>query len=471
MIRALRAEWTKIRSVRSTAFALFALVAVTLLLTVVTAKGSVTDYGGPLTRDEFSFAHAPVTGDTTLTVHVAALTSKSPWAKAGLMIKDGTTVGSPSASLMLTPEHGVRMQANAKTELTANTPKNQPRWLRLTRTGRSVTGYESADGQSWHKVGTLPVRGLPTRTEAGLFVTSPGVAVDKQVSPGQVTAHIELTTGRAVFDHISPAPATAWTHTDLTRTSAPGQDPVDSRRPAGTLQQTASVVTLTGSGDLGYIGIGGVGSDLDKSDQVKQTLSAVQLSLITVVALGVLFMTSEYKTRTIRTTFTASPKRGRVLVAKAAILGATVFAVALPTTIAAYLIARPIMTKNGYKPPIFPTTSLTDPTTLRAVVGGAAFLAVLAVFCLGVGALFRRTVPAIVTIFALLVVVPIVSQITSVTVNTWVERATPIAGRALTQTVTLTETSTSPWAGFAVLCAYAAAALGAAHWRLTRRDA
>ncbi|GAA1356780.1 ABC transporter permease subunit [Streptomyces beijiangensis] len=471
MIRALRAEWTKLRSVRSTAFALFALVAVTLLLTVVTAKGSVTSYDGPLTRDQFTFAHTPVTGNTTLTTRVASLTSKSGWAKAGLMIKDGTTGGSPSASLMLTPGHGVRMQVNAKTELTADTPSGQPRWLRLTRTGQSVTGYESADGLSWHKVGTLAVPGLPARTEAGLFVTSPAISVAKQVSPGSVTAHLQLTTGRAVFDHTTPAPATAWTRTDTTSPPAAHPLPNDEKRPAGTLQQTASTVTLTGNGDLGYIGIGGVGDDLDEADQVKETQSAIQLSLITVVALGVLFMTSEYKTRTIRTTFTASPKRGRVLAAKAAILGATVFAVALPTTIAAFLIARPIMTKNGYKPPIFPTTSLTDPTTLRAVVGGAAFLAVLAVFCLGVGAMFRRTVPAIVTIFALLIVVPIISQITSVSVNTWVERATPIAGRALTQTKTLTETSIGPWAGFAVLCLYAAAALGAAHWRLTRRDA
>ncbi|MEV0097079.1 hypothetical protein [Streptomyces sp. NPDC050738] len=468
MIRALRAEWTKFRSVRSTAFALVALVAATLLLTVATAKGSVTSYEGPLNRDEFSFAHAPLTGDTTLTVHLASLTSKSSWAKAGLMLKDGTTNGSSSASVMLTPGHGVRMQANGAKELTAKVPSGQGRWLRLTRTGQKVTGYESADGQSWHTIGTLAVPGLPARTEAGLFVTSSTISTAEQVSPGAVTAHSTLTVGRAVFDHF--APAATLTHTDIVapRVSGPaGND----RTPPGTLQQTASAITLTGSGDLGHFGIGNVGADLSKADTVHQSLDGLQLSLITVLALGVLSMTSEYKTRTIRTTFTASAQRGRVLAAKSTILAGTVFAVAAPTTIAAFLIAQPIMRKNGYSPPIFPIASLTDPTTLRAVLGGAAFLAVLTLFCLGVGALFRRTVPAVITVFVVLVVIPMVAHSTSVPVSTWVERATPIAGLALTQTRTLTETSIGPWAGFAVLCAYAAAALGAAHWRLARRDA
>jgi ABC-type transport system involved in multi-copper enzyme maturation permease subunit len=206
-------------------------------------------------------------------------------------------------------------------------------------------------------------------------------------------------------------------------------------------------------------------------DTVKESLAGVQIGLIAVVALSVLFMTSEFKTRTIRTTFTACPRRGRVLAAKAIVLAGTVFAAGLAASIAAFFLAQPFQRENGFAPPAYPHPALTDPTVLRAVVGTALFLAVLAVFSLGVATILRGTAGAIVLIFALLIVVPIVASVTSVAATTWVNRATPIAGLAIQQTTTLTETAIGPWAGFSVLCGYAAVALGGAAWLLRRRDA
>ena len=49
-----------------------------------------------------------------------------------------------------------------------------PRWLKLTRTGNTVTGYESADGADWQQVGTVTValprgrRGRPVRRLAAV---------------------------------------------------------------------------------------------------------------------------------------------------------------------------------------------------------------------------------------------------------------------------------------------------------------
>jgi hypothetical protein len=37
---------------------------------------------------------------------------------------------------------------------TAGSFSTAPRWLKLTRSGATVTAYESADGQSWTKVGS-----------------------------------------------------------------------------------------------------------------------------------------------------------------------------------------------------------------------------------------------------------------------------------------------------------------------------
>ncbi|MBO1333570.1 hypothetical protein J3486_20260 [Streptomyces sp. VRA16 Mangrove soil] len=475
-MRAVRAEWTKLRSVRSTAFALVAMAALLLLMTIASVSGSVTGYNGPKWYDSLTFAHrATTSGDGTYTARVARQKDSAPWAKAGLLLKDGTASGSSYAALMVTPGHGLSMMTDNHRELTAAGDRGAPVWLRLTRAGERVTGAWSADGRTWHTVGTLPAPRLPATAEAGVFVTSPQIAKEKRTGPTQVTAHPVRTVGRAVFDHVSLSTAHGgWTKTDVVQPPPSNDWPgADAKAVPGTFQRTAATgaLTLTGSGDLGRLGMGGVGEG-PGVDLVKQSLDdGVQLATLAVIALGVLFITAEYKSGTLRTTFTASPRRGRVLAAKAAVLGATVFVVALPVTFGAFLLARPYQRGNGFRPPLFDDPSLADPATVRAVIGSAAFLALIAVLSLGVGALLRRTVPAIVLMFVAVVVVPIVADTTSITLGDFVGSSTPVAGMAIQQTKRLLENATTPWAGFGVLCLYVAVVLGAARLRLVRRDA
>ncbi|WP_353943480.1 hypothetical protein ABII15_18735 [Streptomyces sp. HUAS MG91] len=475
-VRALRAEWTKLRSVRSTAFALVAMVALLLLMTVASVSGSATSYDGPTAFDSLAFAHRPVmsaAGDGTFTARVASQKDSHSWAKAGLLLKDGTTSGSSYAALMVTPGHGLRLMADGRHELAAAEDVEAPVSLRLTRAGPRVTGAYSSDGRTWHTVGTLTVADLPaTGVEAGVFVTSPRRTVEKRTGPTETVAHPVPTTGRATFDHLAmPVGQGGWRRTDIVQPPLRGEPPTDAPAP-GTLRRTASGgLALTGSGDLGGLGMGGVGAG-PGVDLVKQSLDdGTQLAALAVIALGVLFVTSEYRTGTVRTTFTASPRRGRVLAAKAAVLGAAVFAVALPATVAAFLLARPYQRDNGFRPPLFDNPSLTDPASIRAVVGSAAFLALTAVLSLGVGALLRRTVPAIVLMFVAVVVLPIVASTTSIALDEAIGSATPVAGLAIQQTRHLVEDATTPWAGFGVLCLYVAVVLAAARLRLVRRDA
>ncbi|WP_327670933.1 MULTISPECIES: hypothetical protein [unclassified Streptomyces] len=473
MVRAVRAEWTKLRSVRSTPLALIALLALSLLLTVASANGSQFGYGGPKKYDASSFVHRTAAGDGTFTVRVAAQKNSAGWAKAGLLLKDGTASGSSYAALMVTPEHGVRMMADGKHELTGSGGTDAPRWLRLVRSGDRVTGYESADGRAWHKVGTLTVAGLPDAAEAGLFVTSPMDGKEERSGPGDLRMHPEATLGRAAFDHVAfPAQSGSggWQQTDIKQTVKKGEmaDPVADPKP---FREHDGTFTITGSGDLGGLGMGGVGQLGGQPDLVKMALDdGIQIATIAVIALGVLFITSEYKTGTVRTTFTASPRRGRVLAAKALVLGATVFVVGLVASVAEFLVARPALRDNGFAPPLFPELSLTDPATMRAIVGSAAFLALAAVLSLGVGALLRRAVPAVVLMIVTFVVLPIVAQTTSIGFSDFVGRATPTAGLAVQQTRRLLDTVITPWAGFGVLCLYVVVVLGAARWRLTGRD-
>ena len=59
-----------------------------------------------------------------------------------------------------------------------------PRWLRLTRSGDTITGYDSADGTHWTRVGTVHLAGLAATAQAGLFATTPGTT-----TPGGQSHH------------------------------------------------------------------------------------------------------------------------------------------------------------------------------------------------------------------------------------------------------------------------------------------
>ena len=84
--------------------------------------------------------------------------------------------GSSYASVMLTADHGVRMQSDFATDR-AGSASSGTRWLRLARAGDTITGYESADGTTWPQIGTATPRNLPATAEVGFYVSSAARAV------------------------------------------------------------------------------------------------------------------------------------------------------------------------------------------------------------------------------------------------------------------------------------------------------
>jgi ABC-type transport system involved in multi-copper enzyme maturation permease subunit len=128
------------------------------------------------------------------------------------------------------------------------------------------------------------------------------------------------------------------------------------------------------------------------------------------------------------------------------------------------------MHRNGYHPPAYPYVSLTDGPTLRAVVGTAAALALLALLGLGLGTLTRRAAAPIALVVTLAVVPLILAAILPLMPGIWLQRLTPAAGLAIQQTRDRFDSPISPWGGLGVLAAYAAVALAVAFWQLRRRD-
>ncbi|HEX3195032.1 MAG TPA: ABC transporter permease subunit [Streptosporangiaceae bacterium] len=510
----LRAEWTKFRTVRGwvigVAVAALLIVGLGALTGANSECGSQmgpnaptlacpappTGPGGEWVSDSFYFVRQPLAGDGSITVRVTSLTGLysthgasaagdgsptagmtpgvQPWSKAGIIIKASTRQGSAYAAMMVTGSHGVRMQWDFTHDVAGQAGRvsaASPRWLRLTRDGDTITGYDSTDGAHWTQVGTTTLAGLPSTAQAGLFAASPGYSVTTtSLGGGSSTGGPTLAT--AAFDQVSRQgtwPADRWTGQAITGT----RDDALSVSAQG-LMRAGGRFTVSGSGDIAPA-VGGPGSS------ARQTLGGTFAALIAVVVIGVMFITSEYRRGLIHITFTASPRRGRVLAAKAVVLAAVTFAAGLVAVAVVIPVGEHLLHENGN--PIYPVPALTE---ARIVAGTAALLAVAAVLALAVGTLLRRGAGAVTAVIAGIVLpylLAVVPGVLPASAAAWLVRVSPAAAFAIQQSVPQYAQVTSnyspstgyfplaPWAGFAVLCAWTAAALVLALFLLRRRDA
>jgi ABC-type transport system involved in multi-copper enzyme maturation permease subunit len=514
----LRAEWTKFRTVRGWVIGVIIAVVVTAGIGLFAAGGSRSSCqqvgggparsgascmpafplgpgGGPV-MDSFYFVRQPLTGDGSITVRVTSLTGLLvkpanvsngpqgpaamrpglvPWAKAGIIIKGSLDQGSAYAAMMVTADHGVRMQWNYTQDtpgLSGAVGQQSPRWLRLTRAGDVITGYDSADGTHWTQVGTATLSGLPRVVQAGLFTASPEDTVISQAFGGTSTSG-GSTQATAVIDSVSRTggwSAGPWAGGYLGAADASG---------VGGYHQAGGRFTVTGSGDIAPIAAGH-GGPLDAAATVADYLLGTFAGLIALAVVATMFITAEYRRSLIRVTLAASPRRGRVLAAKAIVVGAVSFAAGLAGAAAAVIFGAEITHARGYYE--FP---LPWPTELRVIIGTAAVLAVASVLALAVGTMVRRSAAAV-AIVIITIVLPYFLSVTSAVplgVSDWLLRISPAAGFAVqgayphyAQITALYSPLSGyfpyqPWAGLAVLCGWAALALAGAAVLLRRRDA
>ena len=125
--------------------------------------------------DEFHFAWVRVSGDVRITARVVSLTNVSPWAKAGVMVRENLTAGSRHAMTVVTPGNGVAFQrrttAGATSIHTEGVKVVAPYWVRMTRAGDTFTAHQSPDGVTWTQVGTVTID-MSASAYVGLALTS-----------------------------------------------------------------------------------------------------------------------------------------------------------------------------------------------------------------------------------------------------------------------------------------------------------
>ena len=137
-------------------------------------------------------------------------------------------------------------------------------------------------------------------------------------------------------------------------------------------------------------------------DPTSVALAGVLLAPLIIGILGVMSMTSEYSTGTIRTTFTVVPKRLSVLWSKAAVLTAVTLPAMAVATLATFGVGQALLGAGTSAA----TAGLGDPGVLRALLGTAAYLTAVALIGLAFGALLRATSAALSALFALVFLLP-----------------------------------------------------------------
>ena len=164
----------------------------------------------------------------------------------------------------------------------------------------------------------------------------------------------------------------------------------------------------------------------------------------------------------IRSTFTATPTRRRVLAAKAAVTAAFVFPVAL---LAAMSSAS--RSDSGSSPASTSKCRFGHPGVLQAVVFGAVAVSLIAVIGVGLGGLIRHTAAATTALVLVIVGGVTLGQLLPAGLRQYVP------GTALQAAVTVNHSAglLKPGTAVVVLGVYAAIALAAASIRMSHRDA
>jgi hypothetical protein len=216
---------------------------------------------------------------------------------------------------------------------------------------------------------------------------------------------------------------------------------------------TTTDVTTAGGGD---------------NDIVNDALGGIAIGAIVAAVIGAVTIGNEYASGMIAGTFAAQPRRGRVLLAKAAVVGACTTAAGVAAAFAAYFATRPVQRTNGFVAPAYPDPDLSSEPVLRAILGSGAVCGLVALLALGVGMVVKRTAITIPVVIGLLLVPALlaVDEDMARRAQSW----SPFAGFSILHTVDRDDYYTTPFVGFGVLTAYAAVALAIGIAVTRRRD-
>jgi ABC-2 type transport system permease protein len=237
------------------------------------------------------------------------------------------------------------------------------------------------------------------------------------------------------------------------------------------LRSTWSTLAITAAGTVG-IGLAvGLNSRDASADLTNNALAGVVPGLLLTGVLGVLTMTGEYSSGTIRATLAAVPRRPLILAGKAAVFGAVTLIIGEVASFIAFFAAAAAL-RHGIAP-----LTLGQPGVLRAVVFSGAAFCLIGLLGLGLGAIIRHSAAAVGVLVAGVYVIAQVIGFIAHGAAAYMPILILENSLSTTKPVTCGSDAAScphflsAWAGLGVLSLYTVIALAVGGWLLAKRDA
>ena len=199
-------------------------------------------------------------------------------------------------------------------------------------------------------------------------------------------------------------------------------------------------------------------------DPTNQSLAGLLIGILTMGVFGVMVVTGEYASGTIRPSLSAAPRRPLFLAGKVVVAGAGMLVIAEALAFACFALGQAILSGGGA-----PSAHFGQPGVARAVIVSGVFLALFGMLGLGLGAIIRNTAGAISAYVGVTFLLPLLlHQLAGDPV-----RYTPvqILANSVSATVTNHNGQVSPTIGLLLMVAYTAAVLLAGAVMFMSRDA
>ena len=151
---------------------------------LVNGSGTLSTSGA---TDAFQFTSQPLSGDWEIRGRLVSLLGGDANAVAGLMMREGSAANARHAFIGVkadgTGRFIARTVAAGNSTVADRTGLAIPQWLRLVRSGDTLTGFVSADGTAWTQVGaTITLSNLAGTLQIGFAVASGATANDSALA-------------------------------------------------------------------------------------------------------------------------------------------------------------------------------------------------------------------------------------------------------------------------------------------------
>lgn len=226
--------------------------------------------------------------------------------------------------------------------------------------------------------------------------------------------------------------------------------------PSNLVTMTITFATIVGLAAVFLAAMAGE----DRVPATIELLAGVSWAQFLPAVLGVVMICSEWASGTSKVTFLAAPTRWPVLVGKVVVVGVVSFVTGAAGAAGALVMGAATGVDVGGEPTL----------VIRLVGGTGLYLGTIAVLALGLGAIVRNLVGSILTVLGLLWIMPFVAAMIPVPEVQELTLYLPASAGVLLITPDNPAVGLTPWGGYAVMLAWAAAALVGAVLTLRTRD-